>query len=278
LLRLLTTVTTKRTLPDDPNTPEPFKLRLPEKFRSHRPLAPSLSFVPVARLARDGGYERLLPTGVLPEPGRVFRKWCSGCNTNFTLLPNDVVPSHSFGLELICSRLTASLAGQPDRSRDFYEEHELIPDERDEQELQSEAGKGTSWSDCLNDKPLRPSHRLFAHWRRKWPLRAQAIWLFCLYLACLHDGCDLRTKLGLSLEKLVACAEPMRALPIAMGLVALLQEEPDVWASFPSTVILLACSPSHKIARAAGRPPPQYGGALEFPDSGRTQNNGGHNR
>lgn len=227
-------------------------------------MAPSLSLVPVTRLARDGGYERLLPTSVLPEPGWVFRKWCPGCGTNFTLLPNDVVPSHSYGLKLICSRLTASLEGQPDRSREFYEEHGLIPDEPDD-EPQHEAGKGTSWSDRLNDKPLRPSHRLFAHWRGKWPLRARAIWLVRLFLACLHAGCDLKAQLGASLENLVACPEPMRALPMAMGLVALLQEESDVWASLPTAVFLLACSPSHKIARAAGRPPPQYGGALEFP-------------
>lgn len=165
-------------------------------------------------------------------------------------------------MHLICSRLRASLEGQPDRSQAFYEEHGLIPDEAPFEEFQP-ALKAVSWSDRLNDKPLCPSHQLFRHWRRKWPLRAQA-WLQRLLLACIFSGCDLKARLGESLQGFAACPESMRALPLAAGLVGLLQEKP-AWASFSTTVFLLGCASSHKIFRAAGRPPPHYGGDLELP-------------
>lgn len=85
-----------------------------------------------------------------------------------------------------------------------------------------------------------------------------------LLLTCVHFGCDLKVRLGESLIDFTDCPPLMQPLPLAMGLVALLQEAP-VWAAFPSTVFLLGCASSHKICRVSGRPPPHYGGDLEFP-------------
>ena len=59
----------------------------------------------------------------------------------------------------------------------------------------------------------------------------------------------------------------MRALPVTVGLVSLLQA-PNGANAFPETVRLIGFSVSHKIFRVAGRPPPHYGGALKL---GRAQ-------
>lgn len=210
-------------------------------------------------VVRNGHYPRFLPVAPRPEKDLVYRKKCLGCRTNFTLLPNDVIPLHSYGAHLIGSRLEASLAGDADRSQSFYQRHQLIPDE-DPQPPHSL--KAISWSDRLNDKALRPSHQLFRHWRRKWS-RCSRAWLHRLLLACIFAGCDLKVRLGELLEVYVDCPDPMRSVPLALGLVSLLQGQP-VASSLATTVLLLGCSSSHKICRAAGRPPPHYGGDLEF--------------
>lgn len=228
-------------------------------------MAPSLPALPVARLARNSSYPRLLPTSSLPDSGRVFRKRCSGCRTNFTLLPNDVAPGHSYGLELIVARLTASLQGESDRSQRFYDRQNLIPDEP-EQQTEEATGRGTSWSDRLNARPLRPSHRLFSYWRSKWATRGQS-WLPWLLLASLLSKCDLKSRFAESLTCFGNCPPELRPLAIASGLVALHRREP-VWTSLTRTIFLVSCRPSHKIARAAGRPPPQYGGDLELSEFG----------
>lgn len=228
-------------------------------------MAPTLSTLPVARLARNSSYPRLLPTSSLPESGRVFRKRCAGCRTNFTLLPNDVAPGHSYGLKLIVARLAASLEGEPDRSQRFYDQQNLIPDELEQQPNET-MGKGASWSDRLNARPLRPSHRLFSHWRSKWAVRGQ-FWLPWLLLASLLARCDLKTRFTESLTCFENCPLQLRPLAIAVGLVALHRRE-SVWTSLARTIFLVGCRPSHKIARAAGRPPPQYGGDLEFGELG----------
>lgn len=212
------------------------------------------SLPPGLRLVKNGGYLRQLDLDGGPRPARIFRKYCPGCHTGFTLLPNDVVPLHSYGLAFIAARVEASLRGVPDRDRQFYRERDLIPDEPEFENV--------SWSDRLNDKPLRPSHRLFANWRKKWGLRSRP-WLVALLSACIYLGCDLRTQLGESLETMTRCPESMRPLAIAVGLLGLLREA-SAWSVLPAAIQLTACRPSHKLARAGGRPPPQYGGALEF--------------
>jgi hypothetical protein len=163
-------------------------------------------------------------------------------------------------LRLICSRLAASLGGHSDRSREFYEDQGLIPDETSTEAPL--ARKAKSWSDRLHERAPIPSPQLFHHWRRKWPLRAH-LWLHRLTYACIFAGCDLKTRLGQSLLSFTACPESMRSLPLAAGLVGLLQEKP-ISVAFPTTVTLLGCNPSHKICLAAGRPPPHYGGDLEL--------------
>jgi hypothetical protein len=212
------------------------------------------SLPPGLRLVKNGSYLRQLDLDGGPGPARIFRKCCAGCHTSFTLLPNDVVPLHTYSLRFIAARVEASLRGVADRDRQFYEERGLIPDEPDFQNV--------SWSDRLNDKPLRPSHRLFARWRGKWAMCSRP-WLFALLSACIYVGCDLRTQLGQSLEAMTRCPELMSPLALAAGLMGLLRDE-SAWTALPAVIRLTACRPSHKPARAGGRPPPQYGGALEF--------------
>lgn len=224
-------------------------------------MAPSLPSLPTLRLARDGSYPRFLPVSFPPTREVVHRKWCSGCCTSFVLLPNDVVPLHKYGLQLIWARLAASLAGQPDHSRDFYDEKGLLSGELPAED--PVPSKAMSWSDRLYAEPLRPSPQLFRHWRQKWPFRAKA-WLLSLLLACIHARCDLKKQLGESLTAFTDCPESLRPLLLATGLVALLQEE-SAERALPAAVFLLGCSSSHKIVRAVGRPPPHYGGDLELP-------------
>ncbi len=225
-------------------------------------MAPSLPALPVGRLARDGGYPRYLQTSFPPAKGTVHRKWCSACRTCFVLLPNDVVPLHKYSLQLICDRLDASFAGQSDHSRDFYEEQGLLSGELPT-EGRLAPTRAMSWSDQVCSEPPRPSPQIFRHWRLKWPSRAQ-VWLPKLLLACIHASCDLKMRLGESLTGYINCPESMWPLVLATGLAALLQEE-SAEAALPAAVFLLGCSTSHKISRVSGRPPPHYGGDLEFP-------------
>lgn len=210
-------------------------------------------------LVRDGDYRRHFWVCRRFEIGVVIRKKCRNCGVRFSLLPNDVIPMHSYGLSLIQSRLQASLEGVADRSRAFYKDHQLLPDDL----LAEEAQPPTlSWSDQLNDEPLRPSHQLFASWRRKWPRRAQ-VWLHLLLLACIHIGADLSSAFAQKLQNLAECPLPMRSFAHAVGLISLLRDE-SAKSAFAPTIVLLACRPAHKNFRAVGRPPPYLWGALEF--------------
>lgn len=172
-----------------------------------------------------------------------------------------MVPLHTYGLELIACRLMASLDGVADRSRSFYEAKELIPDEIDAQS--SGNCKGQSWSDRLNDRPLRPSHQLFRLWRQKWLSQARGS-LQSLLFACILGGCNLKVELGQSMATYTDCPTNLNPLLLATGLIALLREE-SVAENFNFAVHLMSCALSHKTFRAAGRPPPHYGGHLDFP-------------
>jgi hypothetical protein len=211
-------------------------------------------------VVRDGHYPRYLPTAAGPEPGVIYRKKCPGCLTRYSLLPNDVVPLHGHSLGLMCNRLRASLEGRPySRSRAFYEENELLLDD----DLEDE-----SWADRLENQ-----HRLFRSWRRRFGARAQA-WMQRLLLACIFAGCDLKGRFAELVQVFSGCPEALRPLALATGLVALLQEK-SARDALPTTVLLLACSASHKPSLAAGRPPPHYGGDLELtqllaPTTGRS--------
>lgn len=213
-------------------------------------------------VVRDGDYPRFLEGDAGLTLGVIFRKKCQGCGTRFSLLPNDVAPLHSAPLTLICNRLRASLEGCSDRSEAFYQEQGLLPDDNN---------NGESWSDRLEDQC--PSPRLFRCWRRKLGARAQA-WMHRLLLACIFAGCDLKSRYAELVQVFAGCQDSLRPLALAAGLVALLQEK-SAWDALPTTVLLLACSASHKPSLAAGRPPPHYGGDLELPTLPALQRQGG---
>lgn len=204
-------------------------------------------------LVRDGEYQRFLPLSQGLKRCSIYRKKCQRCKRRFSILPNDVVPLHSYSLQLITSRLQASLEGQSDRSREFYEQQGLIPDDN----------VSSSWSDQLNEAPPRPSRQLFRHWRLKW--RSQAhVWLQSLVFANIYAGCDLKSAFALRLQNFKQMPALLNALALAIGLIAMLQSR-TVKEALPGAVFLLSCSPSHKVFLAGGRPPPQYCGAMEFP-------------
>ncbi|MCW5796819.1 MAG: hypothetical protein KIS97_20990 [Nitrospira sp.] len=179
---------------------------------------------------------------------------------NFSLLPNDMVPLHSYGLQLISDRLRANVNGVGNRNREFYVSQGLFSDEVNDN--YKPGARGLSWSDRLSDQPLRPAHQLFAAWRRKWATSAVAR-LRELLLACMLVGCDLKSQLGKSLEHFADCSPSARSLLLSVGLIALLREE-TVTEAWPWAILMLGHAPSHKSFRAAGRPPPQYGGHLKF--------------
>lgn len=221
-------------------------------------MAPLLPALPGLTLVRNGSYSRLLSTTGGPSRELIFRKKCPGCRTGFSLLPNDVVPLHSYGLPLVSARLHATICGDSLRSRQFYADRNLVPDDIEFQDV--------SWSDRLNQQPLRPAHQLFARWSRKWRRGAQE-WLQVLLFACIFAGCDLKKLLADDPAGLMRCPADLRPIALAAGLIALLRQQP-LSSTFPSAMLVLSCAPSHKRFRVAGRPPPQYGGELEFMVSG----------
>ena len=158
----------------------------------------------------------------------------------------------------------ACIDGVALRSRDFYEQQGLVtvtsPEERAAEEF--------SWSDRLEVEPINPSHQLFLQWRRSFSRRAQ-LWLHSLLAACILSGCDLRVRLGESLEGFRQCPPELYPLLLSAGLIGLLQDRP-VRSCLGETLWLLCGSSigSHKPLQAPGRPPPQYGQSLEFPSSG----------
>ena len=199
-----------------------------------------------------------------PQSARICRKWCETCQLSFTLLPEDVLPLHSYGLGFIDARLMACADGQPLRSRDFYEQHGAVAKTNAEER----AAEEFSWSEQLEMEPVNPSHQLFLYWRRKFAARAQ-VWLHYLLAACILSGCDLRVRLGKSLEGFRKCPPELYPLLLSAGLVGLLQDRP-VRSCLGDTLWLLcgANTGSHKILQAPGRPSPHYGQSLEFPSSG----------
>jgi len=209
-----------------------------------------------------------LTLDLVPEAGWLYRKFCRKCKQSFTLLPDDVLPLHSYGMELIVDRLMAGIDGISLRSFSFYEEAGLVPFGCKERHQE-----GISWSDLLEAEPLNPSYQLFHQWQKRFSERAQS-WLRCLLVACVLAGCDLHVCLGESLESFGKCPKGLHPLLLATGLVGLLQERP-VRLCLGETVRLLCGSQigTHKPLRAAGRPPPQYGGDLDFKRSRQT--NGG---
>lgn len=197
----------------------------------------------------------------LPERAYLFRKWCESCRKSFTLVPDDMLPFHSYGTKFIENRLLACLDGVSLRSRDFYEQRGVIPSTSPE----TRANEEFSWSDQLEMEPLNPSHQLFLQWRRVFSSRAR-LWLQSLLVACVLSGCDLRKRLGESLDDFVHCPPQLYPLLLSAGLVGLLQDRP-VRSCFGDTLRLL-CGSSigpHKNLQAPGRSPPHYGQGLEFP-------------
>lgn len=179
-------------------------------------------------------------------------------------MPDDVLPMHSYGMEFVGDRLMACIDGASLRSRDFYELKGLValasPEERVAEEF--------SWSDQLEMEPLTPSHQLFHRWRQRFSGRAR-LWLHWLLVACILCGCDLRTRLGESLEGFNRCPKDLYPLLLSAGLVGLLRDRP-IRSCLGETLRLLCGSSigSHKTLQAPGRPPPHYGRDLEFPSSG----------
>lgn len=208
-------------------------------------------------MTRNGGYDRYFEIERRLQLCWVYRKKCPRCLISFSLLPDDVLPLHSYGLELIRDRVLACLDGIPLRSRDFYVDKGLLPED--------EESDAESWSDRLESEPLTPSHQLFQAWRVKFARRSD-VWIKLLLVACIVAGCDLRSRLGKSLANFQRTPVDLHGFLLAAGLVGLLQGA-SVRGSLGQTLWILSGSntTSHKILRALGRPPPQYGGDLELP-------------
>ena len=170
------------------------------------------------------------------------------------------MPKHSYGLGFVYDRVLASVDGVSLRSRDFYEAQNMVP-----------VGDGDlSWSDLLDVEPINPSYQLFYQWGQRFAQRGQ-LWLRDLLLACLLSGCDIKSRLGKSLEAFDKCPKDLYPLLLAAGLVGLLQQQP-VRACLRETLILVygSITGSHELLRAPGRPLLQYGEELKFTDFGHT--------
>ena len=209
-------------------------------------------------MSKNGSYWRLLSLDRQLELGRIYRKYCHGCGTSFSLLPSDVVPLHSYGRDLIAARLVGSLRGESLRSRDFYEEQGLLPDDAPADDLEG------SWTDWIDSNPINPTGQTFRGWGVKFGCSA-ANWLRLLIWSCIYAGVSLDSKLGLLLAGYSQCPSSLNPLGISGGAFSLLLGRP-VEVCIRECLGLLACQPpSHKPLRASGRPPPQYGGSLGCP-------------
>lgn len=209
-------------------------------------------------MSKNGDYERLLTVDRQPELSPIYRKWCGGCGTHFSLLPCDVVPLHSYRADFMAARLVASLLGEPLRSRSFYESQGLVPVDA------PAAGSDQSWTDWLDSNPITPSGQTFLSWGVKFG-RSSASWLRLLIWSCIHVGASLEKRLGTILVSFSQCPSTLNPLGISGGALSLLLGKP-VEVCIRERLPLLACRPpSHKPLRASGRPPPQYGGSLECP-------------
>jgi hypothetical protein len=170
------------------------------------------------------------------------------------------MPRHSYGLGFIYDRVLASADGVPLRSRDFYEDHGIV----------SVSDGDLSWSDLLDVEPLNPSYQLFHQWGQKFALKAQ-VWLRALLLACILSGCDLKSRLGKSLEAFDRCPKDLHPLLLAAGLVGLLQQQPVRSCLRETLILVYGSNPgSHKLLRASGPQLLQYGEELKFTDFGHT--------
>lgn len=167
-------------------------------------------------------------------------------------------------MSLIQGRLLACIDGSPLRSRDFYEHHGFVG----KTTAEARAAEEFSWTEQLEIEPLNPSHQLFLQWRRRFARRAQ-LWLYYLLAACILSGCDLRVRLGESLEGFRKCPPELYPLLLSVGLVGLLQERP-VRSCLGETLWLIcgANIGSHNTLQAPRRLNRHYGQSLEFPSSG----------
>ncbi len=203
-------------------------------------------------MCKNGDYPRLLSIDRQLVLCTIYRKLCTGCGTGFSLLPDDVVPLHSYGADILAARLVASLLGQSLRSRDFYETHGLLP---------LDAPADQSWTDWLDSNPITPSGQTFLAWGVKFG-RSAASWLRLLIWSCIYVGASLEERLGAILAGFSQCPSTLNPLGLSGGALSLLLGKP-VEVCIRERLPLLACRPpSHKLLRASGRPPPLYGGSL----------------
>lgn len=206
-------------------------------------------------MSKDGNYERFLSVDRQLELGVIYRKVCGSCGTRFSLLPDDVVPLHSYGADVLAARLVASLLGESLNSWSFYESQGLLP-------ADAPARDDPSWTDWLDFNPIAPSAQTFRGWGIKFG-RAASSWLRLLIWSCIYAGASLEERLGSVLAGFPLCPSTLNALGLSGGALSLLMGKP-VAICIRERLPLLACRPpSHKPLRAFGRPPPLYGGCLE---------------
>lgn len=205
-------------------------------------------------MSKNGSYWRLLSLDRRLVLERIFRKQCRQCRATFSLLPDDVVPLHSYGRDVIADRLVASLRGLPLRSRDFYEEQGLLPDDA--------PAADEAWTDWVDANPLAPTVQTLGTWGAKFGRLAEN-WLRLLLWGCIYAGAAIDTRFAASLAAYPQCPKRLHALALSAALMGNLLGKP-IEVCLRERLGLLACRPSsHKTSRAFGRPPPQYGGSLE---------------
>jgi hypothetical protein len=220
-----------------------------------RPLCPLCL---VRNLVKNGGYSRLLTVTLLPKDAWIYRKWCPGCRQSFTLLPEDVMPLHSYGQSSMSHGILACINGVAQPSPEYCETGCLLPVKGEE------AGPGDApLVELKEGETFTPSYQLFQLWRQKFARSAHLL-LPGLLMACILAGCDLRKRLGESLSSFNACPTDLRPLLLAAGLVGLLREQAVSDCLAPTLRLLCGTtSRSHKPSAAAARPPPNVGQTLD---------------
>lgn len=221
------------------------------------------------QLARNGGYPRWIPVGGCLESGWIYRKYCSRCETPFSLIPDFILPQRTHGRALVIAWLWACLGGVASRCEAFYRSWGLWVPARDGH---------LSWSDLLDvvDHRTHPGYQLLCHWTRQSARRAQDA-LPSLLGTFMSLRCDFQRDLGEHLAGLARVPEQAFALGIALGLWRAILEASNptgqavsLEAALPSLVDHLAAFdpgshglrrdlrrvPGYDIRTMGGRPPP----------------------
>ena len=202
------------------------------------------------KLGKNGGYARNIPNDAGYDGGVMLRSYCNSCKIAFTLMPDFILPWHSYSRKLVVAWLLERLEGSPYRSERFLVQqgidHAAVDDH-------------TAWTDLLDCERTCPGYQRFHGWTRRFSLAAQKI-LGSLVAAFAWLDLDLKAA-ALKVATLQASEAPTAPLALALSLDSCLPRTrgPDDGeitqerlGRLVGMLVMRLLPASHKIRRAFG--------------------------